>query len=409
MEKQWYLFKDNQQMGPYSWEQLNDQTAKGMIVTTDFLWSEGMSDWISADQIEGLNLQAAELQMPTEPEVAPSLPTEEAADMPPPLPDQETYPEPPPLPFKEEANLSKASPPMEDERSKDSFSAEEPVNSSPLPPAEESPGAEPPPLPDSDDIVSPTPSTEEETPSPPPVPEQQDEQLPPQPPADPTGPPPVSTSTKRKNPVVPIIAVLVVLLVVVGVAAVFMIMNQQQDEVALDPPAEEEISEPFDDPFSFNFEEADTEAAQGEDPLEETSVEPERTVGGSVTEPIIDDETEYIDAVSNNSSMLGKAFNEISRLTGEPELTEDWINAMEVQIVNVRFHVNEARQLNPPYRFKKVHAVYLNAMDKYEESVDNLVEGIDETDPDKVNISGNLMVEGSAYVKQAVGMLDEIQ
>lgn len=54
MSKQWYLFKNQQQHGPYAWEDIVKQYEEGAIEREDLLWSEGMDDWTRADQVEGL-------------------------------------------------------------------------------------------------------------------------------------------------------------------------------------------------------------------------------------------------------------------------------------------------------------------------------------------------------------------
>ena len=54
MSTEWYLYKDGQQQGPVSWEQLRRQAASGQIGAEDQVWTESMSDWTRAGEVEGL-------------------------------------------------------------------------------------------------------------------------------------------------------------------------------------------------------------------------------------------------------------------------------------------------------------------------------------------------------------------
>lgn len=39
MSKQWYLSRQGQRYGPYSWEQLSELTRSGQVVPQDLIWS----------------------------------------------------------------------------------------------------------------------------------------------------------------------------------------------------------------------------------------------------------------------------------------------------------------------------------------------------------------------------------
>ncbi len=71
MSQEWYLYKDGQQKGPYSREQLAQQAGAGAIGPADMVWTGGMSNWVKADQVEGL-LPAAPAPFP--PPAAPPPP-----------------------------------------------------------------------------------------------------------------------------------------------------------------------------------------------------------------------------------------------------------------------------------------------------------------------------------------------
>lgn len=78
MSKQWYLHQNNQQKGPFSWEDLNEQASKGMIDPKDLVWSEGMPEWTTADKVAGL-IQLKEAAPPPPPDIQPGPPPPPAA------------------------------------------------------------------------------------------------------------------------------------------------------------------------------------------------------------------------------------------------------------------------------------------------------------------------------------------
>jgi len=40
-----YLARNNQQAGPYTFEQLNQMLASQQVLLTDLAWHEGMTEW----------------------------------------------------------------------------------------------------------------------------------------------------------------------------------------------------------------------------------------------------------------------------------------------------------------------------------------------------------------------------
>lgn len=54
MSTQWYLYKDQQQTGPMTWEQLLEKGKAGAVGPADMIWTEGMPNWTRADQVKGL-------------------------------------------------------------------------------------------------------------------------------------------------------------------------------------------------------------------------------------------------------------------------------------------------------------------------------------------------------------------
>ena len=59
MSAEWYLNRNNQNFGPYTWEQLSEFTRQGQINGEDLLWSPPLGEWRKAASVAGLPLQGA--------------------------------------------------------------------------------------------------------------------------------------------------------------------------------------------------------------------------------------------------------------------------------------------------------------------------------------------------------------
>ncbi len=64
MSSQWFLYKNQQQQGPFSWEKLVEQARAHIIGPADMIWTEGMGGWSRADQVEGLITPAPKAAVP---------------------------------------------------------------------------------------------------------------------------------------------------------------------------------------------------------------------------------------------------------------------------------------------------------------------------------------------------------
>ena len=54
MGSSWYLYKNDQQQGPFSREELDQKAQSGAFGPADLVWTEGMENWTRADRVEGL-------------------------------------------------------------------------------------------------------------------------------------------------------------------------------------------------------------------------------------------------------------------------------------------------------------------------------------------------------------------
>lgn len=81
MSKQWYVYKDQQQKGPFTWEQLWQQARSGAVGPADQYWTEGMAGWTRGDQLTDLFPKPAAPPPPPPPPAA--VPPPHAAVPPP--------------------------------------------------------------------------------------------------------------------------------------------------------------------------------------------------------------------------------------------------------------------------------------------------------------------------------------
>lgn len=54
MPAEWYYTSNKQQMGPVSWEELQQLATSGLLKPQDLVWTDGMGDWVKASKQAGL-------------------------------------------------------------------------------------------------------------------------------------------------------------------------------------------------------------------------------------------------------------------------------------------------------------------------------------------------------------------
>jgi hypothetical protein len=79
MAAEWFYTTNKQQMGPVSWDELQQLASSGLLKPSDLVWSEGMAEWVKAVRQNGLFPDSA---APT----AVTAEADEADEAPPPPP-----------------------------------------------------------------------------------------------------------------------------------------------------------------------------------------------------------------------------------------------------------------------------------------------------------------------------------
>ena len=64
MGEQWYYSRGGTSVGPVSALDLKHLASSGQLGPTDLVWKEGMSDWVSAEQLKGLFVVPAPAAVP---------------------------------------------------------------------------------------------------------------------------------------------------------------------------------------------------------------------------------------------------------------------------------------------------------------------------------------------------------
>jgi hypothetical protein len=54
MGGQWYVARNDQRFGPLSFEELTVRASSGKLLPSDLVWSDGMTEWKAASQVQGL-------------------------------------------------------------------------------------------------------------------------------------------------------------------------------------------------------------------------------------------------------------------------------------------------------------------------------------------------------------------
>src|SRR4051812_11448361 len=64
MSEQWFYSRDGASNGPVSAHELKQLASSGQLAPTDFVWKEGMREWVPAEQLKGLFVAPASPELP---------------------------------------------------------------------------------------------------------------------------------------------------------------------------------------------------------------------------------------------------------------------------------------------------------------------------------------------------------
>ncbi len=137
-----------------------------------------------------------------------------------------------------------------------------------------------------------------------------------------------------------------------------------------------------------------------EEDFEEFEVPPEEP--GIVDLDVGISDSEYIGWLSNHNSKMAENLYKLSTLMSSPDMfTDDWVIRTAVVITEIRFLVGEVQEQEYPDNFKDTHSYYLEAANNYGKSMDYLVSGIDNMNPDDLDKASMYMMEGTKNIEKA--------
>lgn len=124
-------------------------------------------------------------------------------------------------------------------------------------------------------------------------------------------------------------------------------------------------------------------------------------------------ELAYAESVSTITADVAKGLGEIGRiLTEDPKgvfSNRDARDSLFDQIGIVKDGYDSVKALDPPERLKPAHADLLAAMKLFDESMDELSEGVEKIDAKKVTHASELMIAGSKKMQDATAKLKDVQ
>jgi hypothetical protein len=118
-------------------------------------------------------------------------------------------------------------------------------------------------------------------------------------------------------------------------------------------------------------------------------------------DPVASLEQDYIDFVSNSSTEISKALQEVGRLCQSMSFTEDWILETAVNVGIIQHYCNQVLEKQPPEKFKEAHDIYVKACSFYILAMDSLTKGIDNFDAAEIDKAAAYLDRGTEHIDVA--------
>lgn len=119
-------------------------------------------------------------------------------------------------------------------------------------------------------------------------------------------------------------------------------------------------------------------------------------------------ETEYKVKLTTNASNIGNALTELGELAQNFQVSDEWVMNAALQVTLIRSYADEAIVMNVPPLYQSTHNLYIKGMEKYKESMDYFVEGVDNVDEKLIEKASVLMSEGAEYIKLATVEMEKV-
>lgn len=138
-----------------------------------------------------------------------------------------------------------------------------------------------------------------------------------------------------------------------------------------------------------------------------TSIPP--TPKPSATPSYLLQEQSYASAVGNQAKTMKESLQRIGALMQNPQLfNSSWKVSVGTELGIWKLTYQEAKALNPPPRFEKVHEKYLQGMTLYNTAADDVANGIDNLDTAKLNAGTAKVQQATALFLEAAQMINDM-
>jgi micrococcal nuclease len=122
------------------------------------------------------------------------------------------------------------------------------------------------------------------------------------------------------------------------------------------------------------------------------------------------EERAYATTVGEEAFALEASFRRFADLMQNPRIgQDDWTIQIAAELVLWQQIYAAAQQLTPPPVFADIHAVWLQALGLYASAADDIANGIDYLDIDRIYAAAAKLDQATALVEQATQMLEEIK
>lgn len=116
----------------------------------------------------------------------------------------------------------------------------------------------------------------------------------------------------------------------------------------------------------------------------------------------------YRDFMADNSKRLSNHFTDLSVQTNNATYTDLWIQETAAVVSGIMLTTQEAIDYDTagvPAGYEEVHEAYVSSANKYQESMDYFVTGVDNMDPELLEKSSYVMDEGTKLMNKATELL----
>ena len=119
----------------------------------------------------------------------------------------------------------------------------------------------------------------------------------------------------------------------------------------------------------------------------------------------------YFSKSADITQITGKALGEMGEFLQTKPLpilwTDEEMIKVVAQIVTIQISYKDTGKLQPPKGTEEIQATFLEGMSYYNDAMNNLIKGIDDSDADLINEAANKMETGNKFIKETAKLIEE--